>query len=117
VVDIWPALGTSAAFAGALWQTATSALSSVDSMRHFLVAQNQIIQDELKRTRRRISRFRPLKRRRATKAVLLDASNLLNEDELRLSRRYDQQAFGWSLVTMGAAIACTTTWVSFADGL
>jgi hypothetical protein len=113
--SIWPALGATFALVGALWQTVVSALSHIDTMRFFLISQNEIIREEVARVRSNTSRYRYFKRRSAVKKVYRESSDLLSKDELRLSKRYDQLAWGWGLVTIGALIACTSTWFDFAE--
>ncbi|GAB2449544.1 hypothetical protein HD599_002055 [Conyzicola lurida] len=113
-LTLWIAIGATVTVVGTVWQVITSARTGLDSMRHFLAAQNSIVQREVGEAKNRFSRLRVVKRRRASQAVLAKAANLLDADELRLSQAYNRQAWGWGLVTLGAVIGAIAAWVDVA---
>ncbi len=111
MAPLWLAVAASAGFVGAVWQAATGILMHIDSMQGFLGDHNRLVREEAERIRARIPRWRVIARRRAQKQLQLDSNIVLSQPEQLLLHRYDQQTWGWSLVIVGAAIACVVAWM------
>jgi len=115
--EFWLALAATVALIGTVWQSLLGAVLHVDQMRAFLGPQDRLLTEELHRLHKDVPRWRFFLRRRRKKSLIAEISSLLTPEELRLSRRYDQQAWGWSLVMLGALIACIVTWTEVAKVL
>jgi len=109
--DLWVAFGATALVAGTGYQTVLAALLGIDSMSGFLGAHNEIAKQAHAEIRATIPRWRYFKLRRTLKAKNAELLSLLNDQERLLSKRYDQQALGWSLVFGGSLLAAIAAWM------
>lgn len=114
--DLWLALATTLALAGAAWQVVLALVDGIESMEQFLAAKNAIMREERDRIRRAVPSWRLLKRRRELKNVEGRARGAMTENELRLERRFDRQGYAWSLVVAAALMATIASWISVFAG-
>jgi len=106
----WVPVATTLGLIGAIWQTVSAAISSVDSMSSFLGAQNLIQKEEQARIYRDVPAWRILRRRRLVKGSRLEAGGLLTPAEDRISRQFDREAMGWSFVIVATLILSSSAW-------
>ena len=106
-------LATSLLFVGAVWQMLSASTSSIDSMSSFLGAHNQIQKDEQERIYRDVHPWRILRRRRLVKVSRLSVGSLLTPNEERISRQYEREAIGWSIVIIGTIVLSISGWVDW----
>jgi hypothetical protein len=108
-VSIWFALASCATVFGTGWQAVVAAIAGVNSMDRFLSAQNALWREE----KRRIQSENPfphyLRRRRGLRQLKLDMDLVLSDDERKIGRAYDRQAWGWSFLLAGALITAIAT--------
>ena len=112
--EFWFALAATVALIGTIWQSLLGAVLHVEQMRAFLGPQDRLLSEELHRHHKNVPRWHVFLRRRRKRELIAEITGLLTREELRLSRRYDQQAWGWSLVMVAALIACIVTWIDVA---
>lgn len=100
----WVPVASVFGLVGSVWQAFTALSSGVDSMSSFLGAQNRILMEEQARIYERVPAWRVLRRRKLVRQSRVEAASLLSPDEDRISRQFDREATGWSLVTVAALI-------------
>ena len=106
----WVPVASTFGLVGTLWQAVSALKSSVDSMSSFLGAHNAILKSEQERIYRTVRAWRIVRRSKLVKASRALADVLLTPDELRVSRQYDREAMGWSIVVVATLILTVAAW-------
>ena len=113
-MQIWFVLAALATAIGTIWQMVVSALSSIDAMRGFLGAYNELAREENMEILAEVPWWKWHKRRDRHRKLSHELLTVLDDTELRLSKAYDRAATGWAFLSLGAIIAAAAaTWQLF----
>ena len=111
--NLWVPAATTLGFVGAAWQMVSATMSSIDSMSSFLGAHNRIQKEEQQRIYATVPGWQLLRRRKQVRASRKSANGLLTPEEDRVSRQFDREANGWSLVIVATGILTVVAWVDW----
>ena len=106
-MQIWLVLAALATAIGTIWQMVVSALSSIDAMRGFLGAYNELAREENMGILAEVQWWKWRERRHRLRNLSDELLTVLNDTELRLSKAYNRAATGWALLSVGAITAAT----------